>query len=279
MAAYGQNVTFRPWLNDSPGVVPVGSPEPAPQMVPSSVRLCGVNESVPNCASTTLTTDDGTYVVNSSTGAVVFTPVAGFHGTATSPVTYQISNDWSGSSGIATASASLIPTIALPGAPVVAPPDLSSSPDSPVSFDPLAGGLGSGLLASSVRLCAVDEIAPNCTATTLTTDAGTFTVDLTTGQITFTPGPGFSEGAPAALTFAAADSSGNKVFSSVAIAEPAASSPIALVLGKLAKTGLSGGPQTLMFAIFLLIIGAGMVYFSTKRSPQPTSRRKPGEES
>jgi hypothetical protein len=81
------------------------------------------------------------------------------------------------------------------------------------------------------------------------------------------------------LTFAAADSGGNKVFSSVAIAEPTAASPIALVLGKLSHTGLSGGPQTLMFALFLLIIGAGMVYYSTKRSPQPTPRRKAGDDS
>ena len=110
-ARVGTPIVFEPWRNDQPGTKPAGLSYPAPQLVPSSIRLCGSGQSVPLCTATTLTTPDGTYTVDVVTGKVTFTGAAGFTGTATQPVMYQIANDWTGLAGAGVASSVLIPTI------------------------------------------------------------------------------------------------------------------------------------------------------------------------
>jgi CshA-type fibril repeat protein len=109
-AKQGRSVVMSPWLNDFAGTPPenVGGKI---SLIPSSIRLCGVGETPPNCTLTKLTTADGKYTVDIKTGKVTFVPRSGFSGTVTQPVRYQILNDWSGLSGQAVATALLIPTI------------------------------------------------------------------------------------------------------------------------------------------------------------------------
>ena len=109
-AKQGRSVVLSPWLNDFAGTPPenVGGKI---SLIPSSIRLCGVGETPPNCTLTKLTTADGKYTVDIKTGKVTFVPRSGFSGTVTQPVRYQILNDWSGLSGQAVATALLIPTI------------------------------------------------------------------------------------------------------------------------------------------------------------------------
>ena len=57
------------------------------------------------------TTADGKYTVDTKTGKVTFVPRSGFSGLVTEPVTYQISNDWKGPSGVGISSAQLITNI------------------------------------------------------------------------------------------------------------------------------------------------------------------------
>ena len=57
----------------------------------SSMRLCGPQQSTPNCTRRTLTVEgEGTYVIDTK-GRVIFTPEPNFVGNAT-PVKYQVSD-------------------------------------------------------------------------------------------------------------------------------------------------------------------------------------------
>jgi CshA-type fibril repeat protein len=106
----GRSVVFSPWLNDLPGTAPDDFTGTI-KLVPSSIRLCGLGQVAPNCTLTKLTTADGKYTVDTKTGKVTFVPRSGFSGLVTQPVTYQISNDWKGPSGVGISSALLIANI------------------------------------------------------------------------------------------------------------------------------------------------------------------------
>ena len=123
-----------PFTNDTPGVIPNGLAGTV-DLVHSSLRLCAGNELAPNCTAMSLTTADGSYVVDPVTGIVTFTPRSGFVGRVTQPVTYQVANDWTGLTGPGIATALLTPTIE-PAPPTTAPP--SVDPSVPVG-DPTAG--------------------------------------------------------------------------------------------------------------------------------------------
>ena len=103
-------IVFDPLVNDAPGDVPSGDTGSV-NLVRSSLRLCEMQESVPNCTATELITADGTYTVDVATGWVVFTPRRGFRGIATQPVTYQVANDWGGTGGVRITSAVITPII------------------------------------------------------------------------------------------------------------------------------------------------------------------------
>ena len=125
-AEQGSVVELSPWTNDSPGVNPGGEGKPDPQLVPTSIRLCDKTEAAPACTKEDLTTVDGRYVVDTSTGKVTFTHVEGFEGTVAEPVTYIIANNWTGFSGTGISTNVLIPTIiftaqAAPAEPAPAP--------------------------------------------------------------------------------------------------------------------------------------------------------------
>lgn len=193
-AAYGGSVIFEPWKNDSGGSKPDGASQPAPDVVPTSIRLCSASQAAPNCTATSVGTVDGTYTLDTATGKVTFAPVSGFSGTATAPVTYQISNNWTGPSGVATTTAILIPTIAAPGDPLATNDQSATKPLTPVILKPIANDSpGSyALKATSLRLCDDVDIAPNCSRLAVTNAQGTYVVDQNTGEVTFTPAKGFN---------------------------------------------------------------------------------------
>jgi CshA-type fibril repeat protein len=229
-AEQGSTVVLSPWTNDDPGAVPDGvTGEVA--LVPSSIRLCGPTDAVPDCSRTSLTTDDGTYTVNTSTGRVTFVHRADFLGTVTQPVTYQIANDWTGASGIGISTNLLIPTIVAP-APAPAPAPASESPapsseptrpraqddtltsdwDTTQTYSPLANDsfTASDAQIASLKLCAAGESPNICTQMTVVVEGqGTYTVN-SDGTVTFDPVPAFF-GTATPITYQAMDMLGRYV--------------------------------------------------------------------
>jgi CshA-type fibril repeat protein len=185
----GQPQTIALITNDVPGdgVAPLD---------PTTIRLCDSSETAPNCTLQTLTiSGEGTYTINPS-GTVTFTPDPDFVGSST-PQRYVVA-DILGQVTDATIQPNVVP----PPAPITADDSEIGPADTPMTIDPLAndsaGTLPAGLsgevnlVRSSLRLCDRSELAPNCTATQLTTADGTYTVDTATGFVTFTPRNGFT---------------------------------------------------------------------------------------
>jgi CshA-type fibril repeat protein len=72
----GTSVVLNPVSNDKPG---------SAALDPTTIRLCGDGEISPACTQMSVTTLDGLYIVEPTTGQVTFTPRAGFTGKATIP--------------------------------------------------------------------------------------------------------------------------------------------------------------------------------------------------
>jgi CshA-type fibril repeat protein len=76
------------------------------------------------------------------------------------------------------------------------------------------GASGATIAASSVRLCGSGDIAPNCTATSLTASGeGTYSVNTSTGVVTFTGDTGFI--GTSTVTYSVADTRGTKASSTI----------------------------------------------------------------
>lgn len=218
-AVVGSAVVLSPWVNDSPGAVPAGVVGQV-SLVPTSIRLCGPSDTAPSCTRTTLTTDDGTYTVDITTGRVTFVHRADFLGTVTQPVTYIIKNDWTGESGIGVATGLLIPTIVEP-APVVTVeiPPPSATDDSITSkwntaqtYTPTTNDTFPTSQAdhATLRLCAGGESPNICSFTTVTVpNEGTYTVNAD-GTVTFAPVASFF-GTATPLTYQVTDALGRFV--------------------------------------------------------------------
>jgi CshA-type fibril repeat protein len=72
----GTSVVLNPVSNDKPGTAALD---------PTTIRLCGTGEISPACTQMSVTTLDGLYVVDPTSGQVTFTPRDGFTGQATIP--------------------------------------------------------------------------------------------------------------------------------------------------------------------------------------------------
>lgn len=188
--------------NDTVPTNPAGD-----RLNPATVKLCGTNpaQTSPNCTLTTLTTADGTYTVNPTTGVVTFDPIPSFTGTVSVPVRYQVSD--TGSTPQVT-SATITLTV-IPGPTALN--DTSSGPMNTAQTKTLvtndSAASGATLDVASVKLCdpnAPAEVAPNCTKTSVTVaNVGTYAVD-SSGVMTFTPVNGYS-GTPAPLSYIVED--------------------------------------------------------------------------
>jgi uncharacterized repeat protein (TIGR02059 family) len=277
-AEFNNPVTLRPWINDSAGAVPSGSSLPAPNLVATSIKLCGDNTTFialagtpADCAETKIKTVEGTYEVNATTGEVVFTPVAGFTGTVKYPPTYQIWNDWTGLGGVKSATALLVPTISPPVAPggpsgPVATVDVTKTkPGTSVVLNPVANDKpGSAALdPATIRLCGASEISPSCTRMSVTTIDGRYVVEPRTGQVTFTPRDGFT--GQATIPYIIKDGMGMQTASHLIITVEDS----AVVKKPKKKTGLAktGGhrPDMLLLLGILAMVGAGGLRVASRK--------------
>jgi len=203
-APYGTATVITDVLhNDAAGAV-------SAPLVPGSVVFSN--------GATSLTNADGTYTVDPVLGQVTFAPVAGFSGDA-KPVTYRVS-DANGT----TVSATLTVTI---GQPPVASPDVDSTPQNvdvtvavlgndKAGYDgSVSGGAGvqGTLTPSSVKFISASA-SPD--GRTLITSEGGWTIDGTTGDVTFDPNPSYT-GTTSPVDYAVTDSYGNTAVSTVAI--------------------------------------------------------------
>ena len=197
-------ITFNPLANDT------GTS--GATLVPTSVVLLdGGGNPVP-----TLTNVDGTYTVDPATGAITFTPATGFTGTA-APVTYRVT-DSNGTTGTAT----VTPTVSNNSAAV--PDAITIAGGTPTTFNPLANDVppGGGTLdPTSVRLI---DSGGNLT-TSLSNADGTYSVNTTNGQITFTPSVSFT-GPSTPVTYRVTDSLGTTRSAPITVSVQAVGIPL-----------------------------------------------------
>jgi CshA-type fibril repeat protein len=273
IAEQGSTVMLSPWSNDNGGVVPAGVTGTV-ELVPNSIRLCGNTDSAPTCTRTSLTTDDGTYTVNTTTGQVAFVHRQGFLGTVTQPVTYQIANNWTGLSGIGITTNILIPTIippAPPAPPVVAVANPYAVDD--ISFGPHdtnqiiavftndvfpgseASFVSLKLCTNTVRTLATGQVSGECKETTLVISGeGTYTVNAD-GTVTFDPLSSF-HGTATPIRYQAVDMLGRFVNSTIT---PTVDAPpvIITVSNELPATGQNLARE-IAAVLLLLAIGFGL---------------------
>lgn len=198
--------TYTPIVRDTPSASPDVSSGPFQQvqrlsilvndkassgasLVAGTVRLCALTETPPNCtASSVEIPNQGVFLLGPD-GLVTFTPTKTFVGTATT-IKYQVAD----SSGQITSSTITV-TVGPPPVPPKAVDDFRTTPMSvPVSLDPTPNDVQGSLplVAKTVRLCTSSEALGSCASTSVTNKTGTFTVDVNSGIVTFTPTPGWS---------------------------------------------------------------------------------------
>jgi CshA-type fibril repeat protein len=275
IAEQGSAVVLTPWSNDNGGEVPAGVTGTV-ELVPNSVRLCGPTDNAPSCALTTLTTDDGAYTVDTTTGKVTFVHRAEFMGTVTQPVTYQIANNWTGLSGIGITTNILIPTIIPPAPPAPAPAPAAPTVD-PWAVDDVSSGswdtnhiisvfandefLGSSAMMPTLRICAnvvtqqgAGPVAHGCDQMSLTVvGEGTYTVNED-GTVTFDPLPSF-HGTATPIRYQATDLMGRMVNSFIT---PTVEAPPVLISVENELPATGNDVIAPMFMLMLLLM-AGIV--------------------
>jgi CshA-type fibril repeat protein len=175
--AFDTNQTISPLTNDS-------ATTPA-TLVASSVKLCATTSTVnASCTLTTLTvSNEGTYTVNAN-GTITFDPLPTFVGTA-SPVKYVVA-DTTGQ----LASATITPAVSMPAAPVATPQTKIVIPGGSTAFTTVTGTGGLATTPVSFNTSATCLYTPStasCDADGIVTIAGegTFTLDTSTGVVTF----------------------------------------------------------------------------------------------
>lgn len=184
----GQPVTLNALANDT---VAAGR-----TLDPASVTLAG--SSGPGAS--LVVPGEGTWSVNTSTGDITFTPLAGFGGSPT-PITYTVSDDQGNRSNAATA------TILYIGAPGAVNDQSTGHPaGSIVTVTALANDVaqtGRTLVPATVTI--TGTAGPG--QPLVVAGQGTWSVNTGTGDITFTPAPGFA-GSPTPITYTVEDDVG-----------------------------------------------------------------------
>ena len=176
-----------------------------------TLKFCALTETVPNCTATSVTiAGQGTYAVGVG-GVVTFTPEANFVGTATA-LPYVVKDSYG-----RTINSTYTPTVRdVPSAS----PDNSSGPFQQVQTLSILGNdkasAGSTLVAGTVRLCALTETPPNCTATSVSIEnQGVFLLGAD-GVVTFTPTKTFT-GTATTIKYQVADTSGQIASSTITV--------------------------------------------------------------
>ena len=237
----GASLTLSPWLNDEAGIIPTGQ-SGVVGLVPTSIRLCAPLENAPACTKTSLVTVDGTYTLDTATGVVVFVHRQGFSGTVTQPVTYQISNNWNGLTGVGTTTSLLIPTITPVTSAKVVDQYATTRPNTPAWLTPTKLGVTSLGATFSLNTLRLFDIQSRKWVTDLTTVDGKWTVIR--GSVRFMPRNGFVGSTQ--IPFHISDSAGHLVH---AVLHVTVSEKIGLPATGLPISALS------IWAMLLLVLG------------------------
>ena len=222
--AVGATLTFYPLRNDT-----------ASGTSASRLKLCNVDpvETAPNCFSTSVTVaNQGTWTLNTSTGVVTFVPLESFSGAATA-VRYA-ATDITGQAFNSTMTATINTPLLAASAD-----STSGSNDGDIVITPLTNDSGTGLSASNLKLCGSSDTAPTCTQTSLTeASKGEWTLDVGTGQVTFTPVANFV-GTAGPITYSIVDQVGQRTTSTMTITVSALSAPTTPDLASASDSGES----------------------------------------
>ena len=196
----------------SSNYTPTVTMPPAPLLsAMNSSGLSGVNQSVtatvPNAGSITLinannspvtsvTVAGGTYVLDTATGIITFTPDAGYVGPAPA-VTVRVTDAY-GQSANSTYTATVIAAPVAPPGPVVSSTSGVTASNVPVKLSPTFTG-------SAAKKCLVNPNTSACDNSVTIAGVGTFVLNAD-GSTTFTPAAGFV--GKATVDFKVTDSSG-----------------------------------------------------------------------
>jgi CshA-type fibril repeat protein len=213
--AYDTNQTISPFGNDT---YSASSP-----VLASSLKLCGSSETPNTCTQTSLTVaGEGTYTVNSD-GTVTFNPLETFKGTATS-VTYQ-AVDILGQY----ISATITPTVVAPTAPTATSETKSVLRGGSVAFTTITGtsGLATGTqlqTSGATKTCLYIPTTTTCDADNVDYNSGqgTFTLNPTTGVVTYVADADATAGTKTAITYRVTDITGQTATSTLTPVVPPA---------------------------------------------------------
>ncbi|MDW8274738.1 MAG: Ig-like domain-containing protein, partial [Chitinophagales bacterium] len=134
-----------------------------------------------------ITTPQGTWAVNPTTGEVTFTPATNFNGTATQ--IYQICDG--GSPNLCDTAIITVIVTPVNDAPVANGDNGTTNEDTPITLpNVLANDVDPDNTLSPANID-LDPSTPGIQQTE-TTPQGTWSVNPTTGQVTFTPAPNFN---------------------------------------------------------------------------------------
>jgi CshA-type fibril repeat protein len=215
-AAWDVNQTSPVLTNDEPGSVSY-------PLLSSTVKICGTSQSPPNCSSTSLqVSNEGTYTVNND-GTITFDPLPTFSGDAT-PIRYQASDSLG-----QTTFTYYTPTVTVPPAPTATPDTVELIPGQSKVFssifdgqtgdaDPALATKGTGgpnLTNSTV--CIIDPTTSVCDTDGIVTIAGqgTYTLNSTTGIVTYAALSSATPGAKTPVTYQITDGLNRSVTSTL----------------------------------------------------------------
>ena len=213
--AYDTNQTISPLTNDAAGT--------GATLVASSVKLCATTSTAnTSCNLTTLNVPgEGTYTVNAN-GTVTFDPLPTFRGVAT-PVKYVVAD----TTGQLT-NATITPTVAAPNAPVATSESKAVIPGGTATFTTLTGTgalatSGAGLNTSLTCLITPGSSPATCDSDGVVTIAGegTYTLNTSTGVVTFVADANAVQGTKTPLTYQVTDITGQTATSTLTPVIPA----------------------------------------------------------
>jgi CshA-type fibril repeat protein len=196
-----------------------------------TVSIC---ESISNPSSCNLTSlvvpSVGSYALDSTAGIITFTPEANFLGTAP-PVFYTIID----SNGLKSLS-TYTPTVTDVPKPIAKPDTKVGNPNQAVTVKPVSNDLKAEtpLIPTTIALCVIDcaklaTSGPNETPSNppIATSQGVWTVNASTGDVTFTPVKNWF--GRASIGYVMYDTLGNPVISKITIVIPGSKLPVELV--------------------------------------------------
>ena len=189
-ALVGAPITLNPLVNDtdSDGILD-----------PTTVRL--VDPITGNPVTNVTVPGEGSWSVNSTTGEITFTPEPSFTGDPT-PITYTVNDNDGNTSNPATITLDYRPS------PVAIDDTREALVGTPVTLNPLANDIDDDGTVDPTTVQLLDPVTSNPVSTVVVTGEGTWSVDPTTGLITFTPVPTFTAD-PTPITYTVEDNDGN----------------------------------------------------------------------